>query len=253
MTYTLSDLAEYRPALARGLRALLDYEGDDVEDVFCLDFCVAVPRYGVVERVPLCPHGERRAVTNANRREYVDAYVRYVLDGAVARQFEPFKRGFFTICGGGTGGVLGLFRPEEIELLIRGADGAGGGVVDVDALRGGAVYEGWTKASPGSAKSKNQEGEDADPTIAWFWETFAAAPPGRQRALLAFITGSDRVPAVGAAALGIRVACLGKECGRFPTARTCFNSIGLWSGAEREVFEERLWRAVEESEGFGLK
>ncbi|KAK3904601.1 hypothetical protein C8A05DRAFT_42350 [Staphylotrichum tortipilum] len=261
MTYTLSDLAEYRPALARGLRALLDYEGDDVESVFCLDFCVAIPRYGAVERVPLCPHGERRAVTNANRREYVDAYVRYMLDGAVARQFEPFKRGFFTVCVGGTGteGVLGLFRPEEIELLIRGAGGVGGGEVDVEGLGGGAVYEGWSsrdkseKPSARAGRGKEQAEEEEDPTIAWFWEAFASAPPGRQRALLAFITGSDRVPAVGAAALGIRVMCLGKECGRFPTARTCFNLIGLWSGAERAVFEERLWRAVEESEGFGLK
>ena len=240
MTYTLDDLAEYRPSLAHGLRQLLDYEGDDVESTFGLDFAIDTVRYGTVERTPLCPHGAARPVTNANRREYVDAYVRHLLDTSVSRQFEPFKRGFFTVCAGGS--ALALFRPEEIELLVRGA---GSDLpLDVAALRGVAQYDGWT--APG-------EQEEEEPTVRWFWEAWEGADPGQQRALLAFITGSDRVPAMGAASLGIRVVCLGEECGRFPTARTCFNSVGLWRGRDRGVFVERLWRAVGESEGFGLK
>ena len=35
---TLSDLAELSPSLARGLAQLLDYQGDDVEAVFCRNF-----------------------------------------------------------------------------------------------------------------------------------------------------------------------------------------------------------------------
>ncbi len=108
MGYTLDDLAEYRPRLARGLRQLLSYEGD-VESTFCLDFTLDVEKYGCTEQVSLCPGGERRPVTNSNRREYVDLYVRYLLDTAVARQFEPFKRGFFTVCGGN---ALSLFQPS---------------------------------------------------------------------------------------------------------------------------------------------
>ena len=38
---TLEDLAEYRPALAKGLRMLLDYEGD-VAETFCYDFVAQV-------------------------------------------------------------------------------------------------------------------------------------------------------------------------------------------------------------------
>lgn len=33
MTYTLSDLAEFRPSLASGLQQLLDFDGD-VEEVY---------------------------------------------------------------------------------------------------------------------------------------------------------------------------------------------------------------------------
>ncbi|RAL58815.1 hypothetical protein DID88_009125 [Monilinia fructigena] len=118
MTYSLEDLAEYRPALAHGLRQLLEFDGD-VETTFCRDFVADVDRYGQTIQIPLCPDGDKKPVTNANRREFVDLYVRYLLDNAVARQFEPFKRGFFTVCGGN---ALSLFRPEEIELLIRGSD-----------------------------------------------------------------------------------------------------------------------------------
>jgi E3 ubiquitin-protein ligase HECTD2 len=42
---SLEDLAELRPALARGLRQLLEYNGD-VQETFCRDFIVEEDRYG---------------------------------------------------------------------------------------------------------------------------------------------------------------------------------------------------------------
>ncbi|KAK4228449.1 putative E3 ubiquitin-protein ligase [Podospora fimiseda] len=248
--YSLDDLAEYRPRLAAGLRQLLEYDeegvgsGGSVEDVFCLDFVVDVERYGVVERVALCPGGERRAVTSQNRREYVDLYVRYLLDTAVTRQFEPFKRGFFTVC---RGNALSLFRPEEIELLVRGDGGGDGGQgIDVEGLRAVAEYEGFGIGVRG--------GKQEDETIKeWFWEIFGQASPKYQRKLLGFITGSDRIPAMGAASLVIKVSLLGEDCGRYPTARTCFNALSLWRYGTKERLEEMLWGAVLGSEGFGLK
>lgn len=235
MNYTLDDLAEFRPALARGLRQLLDFEGD-VQSTFCLDFVIEVEKYGTRVRVPLCAGGETRMVTNANRRDYVDLYVRYLLDTSVTRQFEPFKRGFFTVCAGN---ALTLFRPEEIELLVRGSDEA----LDISSLRGAAIYTGWPK----------HVNPDIEPTVQWFWGTFERASPVDQRRLLSFITGSDRIPAMGAASLVIRVNLLGEDEGRFPSARTCFNVLSLYRYTSRARLEQCLWRAVNESEGFGLK
>ncbi|TKA64535.1 hypothetical protein B0A55_11623 [Friedmanniomyces simplex] len=240
MTYTLSDLAEFRPALAAGLQQLLDFDGD-VEATYCRDFVASVERYGVTTSVPLIPNGDGTPVTNANRQEFVDAYLRWLLDTSVARQFEPFKRGFFTVCAGN---ALSLFRAEEIELLIRGSEEP----LDVDSLRAVAVL------------IPHPEEYDI-PVINWFWELFAEASPERQRKLLAFITGSDRIPAVGATSLVLRIVAGGDGWGgggeeerrRFPVARTCFNVIVLWRYDYREMMEEKLWRAVEESEGFGLK
>lgn len=92
-SFTLDDLAEINPGLARGLKQLLDFEGD-VESTFCRTFVASVNRYGEVEEVPLFPGGENQAVTESNRQEFVDRYLHYLLDTAVSRQFEPFKRGF---------------------------------------------------------------------------------------------------------------------------------------------------------------
>lgn len=251
MTYTLADLAEYRPSLAAGLQQLLDFDGD-VEATYCRDFVIPVERFGIITNVPLVANGENKAVTNTNRQEFVDAYVRYLLDVAVARQFEPFKRGFFTVCAGN---ALSLFRAEEIELLIRGSDEA----LDVDSLRAVAVYENWKQSAPPHNILSNPA--KSAPVINWFWNSFAEASPAKQRKLLTFITGTDRIPAVGATSLVLRIVAGGDgwsggandERMRFPVARTCFNMLILWKYDGREQLEERLWRAVDESEGFGLK
>lgn len=231
---TLEALAEYRPVLAKGLRGLLEYEGD-VAETFCYDFVAQVERYGEIVNVPLCANGENRPVTNSNRREFVDLYVSYLLDTAVARQFEPFKRGFFTVCGGN---ALSLFRPEEIELLVRGSDEP----LDVKSLRAVATYDNWSHPQP-----------DSIPVVRWFWEFFENSLPQAQRKILSFITGSDRIPAMGATSLSIRLACLGDETNRYPIARTCFNTLGLYRYPSRERLQQLLWDAVVNSEGFGLK
>lgn len=233
--YNLEDLAEFRPSLAKGLGQLLDYDGD-VEETFCRDFVAEIERYGQVSLVPLCPNGKNRPVTNKNRREFVELYIHYLLDTAVARQYEPFKRGFFTVCGGN---ALSLFRPEEIELLVRGSEEA----LDIATLRAVAVYDGWGK---GRQALK-------EPVIDWFWATFANADSRDQRKLLSFITSSDRIPAMGTTSLVIKITCLGDDSDRYPIARTCFNMLGIYRYRSRNVLEMRLWRAVFESEGFGLR
>lgn len=74
-----------------------------------------------------------------------------------------------------------------------------------------------------------------------------------QRKLLAFITGSDRIPATGVANLAFKVSILGDSDTRFPIAHTCFNQICLYRYRSRAKLEKMLTRALEESEGFGLK
>lgn len=247
----MDDLAEFRPALAKGLRALLEFEGN-VQETFCYDFVAQVDRYGQHISVPLCPNGENKPVTNANRQEFVNLYVQYLLDTAVQRQFEPFKRGFYTIC---VGNALALFRPEEIELMVRGSDEP----LDVPTLRAVATYENWPSPTLKMEKEHNKpqttnvEAEPSEPVIGWFWDFFGRSSPSNQRKLLSFVTGSDRIPATGAASLSIRISCLGDDTSRYPIAHTCFNKLGLFQYESQRKLESKLWDAISNSEGFGLK
>lgn len=54
-----------------------------------------------------------------------------------------------------------MFRPEEIELLVRGSDEP----LDVATLRTVAIYDGWGKGNAGANES----------VVTWFWEAFARA------------------------------------------------------------------------------
>ncbi|KAK9351624.1 hypothetical protein V1523DRAFT_416246 [Lipomyces doorenjongii] len=240
---TMEDLLLLKPSLARGLQQLLDYEGN-VEETFCRDFVAEHEVYGSIVQVPLIAGGENKPVTNANRGEFVNKYIQFIFDISVTRQFQPFKRGFYHVIGGN---ALTLFRPEEIELLVRGSDEG----LDVAALRAVAVYDGWGHSN--STKMSTHEIEEAEPVINWFWESFANMDTSDQRRLLTFVTGSDRIPATGIANLIFKISKLGEDSERFPISHTCFNQLCLYRYSSRQKLEAKLYRAIVESEGFGLR
>ncbi|ORY03980.1 hypothetical protein K493DRAFT_206334, partial [Basidiobolus meristosporus CBS 931.73] len=187
------DLKVFRPTLAKGLQMLLSYEGNDLEEVFCRDFVGEYEVFGEVQQAPLIPNGENIPVTKNNRQEYVTKYSQFLLTDAITNQFEPFKRGFYHVCGGN---ALSLFRPEEIELLVRGSAEE----LDLEQLKAVTEYDGF------------DEGEE---TVRNFWSIFGSMTPKLQRQLLVFITGSDRIPATGIANLSFKISCLGNDSERF--------------------------------------
>ncbi|CAI2170422.1 1132_t:CDS:10 [Funneliformis geosporum] len=252
----LEDLAVFRPAFARGLHQLLTFEGD-VESTFCRDFVGEYEAFGELQRIPLLPDGQNLPVTNANREEYVDRYVNFVLNESIAKQFEPFKRGFNNVCGGN---ALSLFQPEEIELLVRGGEEP----IEIEQLQVVTVYENFS---------------EEEETIINFWSIFRDMDPLMQRKLLTFVTGTDRIPATGLTNLAFKISCIGEDSdrlinnknfysriffsspdfnkwykiSRFPTAHTCFNQLCLYRYRSRKKLEDKLKRSITDSEGFWLK
>ncbi|KAK9475681.1 hypothetical protein V1514DRAFT_339347 [Lipomyces japonicus] len=201
---TMDDLMLLRPSLARGLQKLLEFDGD-VEKTFCRDFVAEHEVYGSIIQVPLMPGGETTPVTNSNRHDFVNKYIQFIFDVLITRQFQPFKRGFYHVIGGN---ALTLFRPEEIELLIRGSDEG----LDVAALKAVALYDGWGPA--GNMKGSVQDIGDSEQVINWFWEIFENMNIQQQRQLLTFITGSDRIPATGIANLIFKISKIGEDSER---------------------------------------
>ncbi|KAG0267021.1 putative E3 ubiquitin-protein ligase [Mortierella polycephala] len=231
-TVALEDLATFRPDLAKGFDQLLNYEDDDIEDVFCLTFVGAYEAYGERREIPLIPGGEDIPVTSHNRRQYVERYSNFIMNSSISEQFESFRRGFYLVCGGH---ALSLFRPEEIEFLVRGSAEP----LDIDQLRSVTVYEGF---------------HDSHEVIRNFWSIFKEFEDKNQRRLLQFITASDRYPATGIANLSFKITCMGShDSNRYPTTHTCFNQLCLYNYKGREKLKNMLIRAMNESEGFGVK
>ncbi|KAI9502103.1 hypothetical protein BX070DRAFT_193419, partial [Coemansia spiralis] len=235
----LADVAQFRPQLARGLRQLLLYREDDVEDVFYLTFEASYDAYGEIVTVPLVFNGANIPVTSHNRVEYVMRYLQWVLNDSVSRQFEPFRRGFYYVCGGN---ALSLFKPEEIELMVHGS-GADWDPKDLQTI---TEYVNFGQGKDG----QNNGGQKL---ISWFWEVLREISAEERRLFLSFVTGSDRIPTVASSKLRLKLVLLGNDYSRFPIAHTCFNQIGIWMYRSKNELMTKLLLAIKESEGFGLQ
>jgi ubiquitin-protein ligase E3 A len=226
----LEDLVDEE--LKKGLQQLLDYEGDDVEDIFCLTFEVIWMDMGEERQVELKPDGSSIAVTGSNKEEYVLLYVKWILVDSVQLQADAFKKGVMRILESSS---LDLFRPEELELFAVGTP-----ELDFSALEGNSVYEGgYTKES---AVVKN------------LWRFIKNADSESHMEFLKFVTGASRAPIGGLGALPFKVQRAGIDSNQLPTSHTCFNTLLLPDyGDNYEKLADRLGRAILECEGFGLQ
>ena len=236
--YNLKDFTKLWPLFGSSLQTLLDYEGDDFDETFSLTFSVTrkLEQGGVMEE-SLITNGSNIPVTKSNRLLYVKKIIEYYLESSVKRQFEPLKLGFYKAVGSN---ALTLFQPEEIELLIQGSNEP----LDIPALRSVTRYNNWAihYSDPTSAL-----------VVRWFWAFFSSLEPLEQRKLLMFVTGSDRIPATGISTMLFTITRLGSDCDRFPVSHTCFNELCLYEYKSKSKLISKLSRAINESEGFGLK
>ncbi|XP_071818904.1 probable E3 ubiquitin-protein ligase HECTD2 [Apostichopus japonicus] len=228
-TVSCQDLAEIEPALAKSLQELLNCE-DDVEDVFCQTFQISHTSMGETVTIDLKPMGSEIPVTNKNRGEYVDLYVKFLLVDAIQRQFQAFAKGFHSVCGGR---ALGLFHSVETQLLVCGRK-----ELDFATLEESVTYE----------DGYHREHK----TIKNFWTVVREMTNEQKKQLLHFITGSARVPLRGWSSLPIVIQKNGADSAQLPTAMTCFNRLLLPDYATVERLRQRLFLAVQFSKGFGL-
>lgn len=227
----LTDFAEVEPEVAQSMRKLLAWEGPgSVEEVFCLTFCINTPDGKVI---PLGDAGgERAPVTDATRQQFVDLYVAHVLTRGCARAFDALRAQFLQLCGGH---ALRLVSPAELEVLVCGQQH-----LDMKALEAGARYSGgW---------------DGGHPTVRNFWQVVHThLSLDDQKLLLRFITGSDRAPIGGLAALSILITREGPDSYRLPTSHTCFSQLCLPEYSSRGKLHDRLITAIHNAaSGFGI-
>jgi hypothetical protein len=172
MPVTFADMEFLDPETYRNLRWLIDNDG--VEDLG-LDFSITEQVHESEKVVvDLIPDGRNVAVTDANKREYLDRRFRYVLFESVADQMHAFLKGLYEVV---PREMLLTFDPEEFDYLLCGSP-------EVDVTD----WEAQTLLSP------NLEGANV---TRWFWEIVREMPNEYRRRLLLFATGSSCVPLSG--------------------------------------------------------
>ncbi|CAJ1052444.1 probable E3 ubiquitin-protein ligase HERC3 [Xyrichtys novacula] len=227
---TLEDLMELSPTEARSLQQLLDYEGSDVEEMFLLNFAITRENYGMTEVKELIPGGESISVDKNNRKEFVEAYLRYVFTDSVSEQYSAFSAGFLKVCGGE---ILSLFQPSELMAMVVGNNN-----YNWEEMEKNAVYKGEFTAT--------------HPTVRLFWEVFHEFPLEKKKQFLLFLTGSDRIPIHGMESLRIVIQSTTAEEHYLPVAHTCYNLLDMPCYQTKDILRRRLTQAVEQYEGFSL-
>ena len=184
--YSMEDLLDAFPALAKGFQSVLNYEACSSEDftaTFGLTFSVDHFLFGATVSRDLIPNGSKIEVTLENRQAYVDVYTRYLLHDAIKPQFDAFARGFFKVVSKKP--LELLTHPSDLELLICGNQ-----TPNFDELELAASYDGF-HGPIGS------NGRPTAPVIHHFWSFFSSLSIEQKKKVLAFVTGSNRIPIRG--------------------------------------------------------
>uniref|UniRef100_A0AAY4APN6 HECT domain-containing protein n=1 Tax=Denticeps clupeoides TaxID=299321 RepID=A0AAY4APN6_9TELE len=212
---TLEDLKELSPTEGRSLQQLLDYVGDDIEEMFCLNFAVS-----------FCLFAREVGLSCI----VMNSYLRYVFSDSVQEVYSAFSSGFLKVCGGK---ILQLFQPSELMAMVVGNNN-----YNWEEMEKNAVYKGEYSAS--------------HPTVRMFWEVFHEFPLEKKKQFLLFLTGSDRIPIHGMASLRIVIQSTSAEEHYLPVAHTCYNLLDMPRYQTKETLHQRLTQAVEQYEGFSL-
>ncbi|XP_078065271.1 putative E3 ubiquitin-protein ligase HERC3 [Mustelus asterias] len=226
---TLEDLKELSPTEGNSLQEILDYEYDDTEDEFCLDFTIPNETAdGNIVIVELIPDGINTPVQKHNRKQYVDAYVDYKLNTSVKKQFEAFAEGFRNSLLP----VVYVFHAEELRDVIHGNIN-----YEWEQLEQNARYDGYTQT---------------DNAVRNFWEVFGNFSEEEKKQFLAFLSGSDRIPVGEIRSFSIAIIntrSTDPDCS-YPRAYTCTKTLDLPNYSNIEILRERLLHAMESSGEF---
>jgi len=226
------DMKEFKQSVWKGLNDLLEYSGEDMEDVFMQTFQISyTDLFGSMITTDLKDGGAEILVNQGNKREYVDLYADFLLNKCVEKQFLAFQRGFNLVTSESP--LQMMFTPQELEMLICGEK-----EFDFNELENSTEYDG------GFSKETN--------CVRWFWEAVHSMDLEDKRKLLQFTTGSDRIPVGGLAKLKLIIAKNGPDSDRLPSAHTCFNVLLLPEYSSKEKMNELLMKAIKECKGFGM-
>ncbi|PGH19167.1 hypothetical protein AJ80_04247 [Polytolypa hystricis UAMH7299] len=228
---SLQDMEGVDEDFHRNLRWTLD---NDIDGVFELTFSIDDEQFGERRTIDLIEGGKDIAVTNENKKQYVELVTEWKIQKRVEEQFNAFITGFNELI---PADLVNVFDERELELLIGGiAD------IDVDDWKKHTDYRGY---------------QEQDEVIQNFWKVIRAWDAEQKSRLLQFATGTSRIPVNGFKDLqgsdGPRRFTIEKsgEITALPKSHTCFNRLDLPPYKSLDQLTNKITIAVEETLGFG--
>ncbi|KAF5893230.1 E3 ubiquitin-protein ligase HECW2-like [Clarias magur] len=230
----LSDLEYLDEEFHQSLQWMKD---NDIEDMLDLTFTVNEEVFGQITERELKPGGANIAVSEKNKKEYIERMVKWRIERGVVQQTESLVRGFYEVVDAR---LVSVFDARELELVI-----AGTAEIDLSDWRNNTEYRGGY--------------HDNHIVIRWFWAAVERFNNEQRLRLLQFVTGTSSIPYEGFASLrgsnGPRRFCVEKwgKITSLPRAHTCFNRLDLPPYPSFSMLYEKMLTAVEETSTFGLE
>ncbi|ESO12819.1 hypothetical protein HELRODRAFT_62284, partial [Helobdella robusta] len=229
---TINDIETVDPEFFNSLVWVRDNDIDecDIELYFVSDYEIL----GKIEEHELVPGGSKIKVTDANKKEYIEAMTKWLFSRGVVEQMKAFLDGFNEIV---PLTWLQYFDERELELMLCGMQ-----EIDVNDWELHSIYRHYNKSSR---------------QVQWFWKFVRELDNEKRMRLLQFVTGTCRLPVGGFAELmgrnGPQQFCIEKvgKDSWLPRSHTCFNRLDLPPYKSYEQLVEKLNYAIEETEGFG--
>ena len=209
---SLVDLGWLDETLLKSLSQLRDIDVGGLE----LTFSVDESAFGAVRSRDLVEGGSSKAVTEANKEEFIGLRLKDALFETSKKGIEAFLKGVYAVV---PLEAFLLVSAVELELMLCGAS-----ELDVDSWMAHAQYRGEFA----------ERGADHD-VVRWFWDAVRAMDAATRSQLLQWTTGHGRVPVQGFSHLMGRDGALRPftltsvelSAATFPRAHTCFNRIDL--------------------------
>lgn len=240
---TLSQLAAVDEEFGRTLMTLhthpLSHESNSWVSISGLNFTRTVRlQNGDMVEYDLIPGGRDIAVTDTNRRRFVQSYAWNSMDivngESIAAVTEATRKG---LCDVIPAELLASLSPVDLERMVCGLPKIS--------------LESWKKATIYEPKATSSEDERR---IEWFWEAVLNFSPSDQALLLHFWAAYTHLPHSGFDGLHFKIRFDEKlSTDHLPMAQTCFLTLRIPKYVSAEQCSARLLHAVRTgSSGFGF-
>ena len=217
------DLQDFDEKLYQGLSWIQENDAKQSDFVFNygIDF------FGEYKEIELKENGSEIAVTNDNKKEYIDLLSDFIMCGLIEKQVKSFCDGFNSLIAPDE---IEMFTPNELDLLICRIP-----KIEVNDFIQNIHFEG--------------EYCTETPVVKLFFKAILEWKNEDLVKLLIFMTGTSRVPLGGFKEFSdlsghtLKIGSGGNK-NQFPQARTCFNLLLLPEYETVDELNEKIMIAI---------